>query len=42
VEGLEVTGSWLAGTGLASVVPDAGKAAERIRALRWNTLTDKE
>ena len=39
VEGLEVTGSWLTGTGLASVVPDARKAAERIRALRWKTLT---
>lgn len=39
VDGLEVTGSWLTGTGLASVVPDARKAAERIRALRWNTLT---
>ena len=42
VEGLEVTGSWLTGTGLASVVPDARKAAERIRALRWKTLTDKD
>lgn len=41
VEGLEVTGSWLAGTGLASVVPDAGQAAERIRALRWKSLTEK-
>jgi oxygen-dependent protoporphyrinogen oxidase len=38
VEGLEVTGSWLAGTGLASVVPDARQAAERTRALRWNAL----
>jgi oxygen-dependent protoporphyrinogen oxidase len=42
VEGLEVTGSWIAGTGLASVVPDARKAAERIRALRWKMLTDKD
>ncbi|MHA7984671.1 protoporphyrinogen/coproporphyrinogen oxidase [Rathayibacter sp. CAU 1779] len=40
VNGLEVTGSWLTGTGLASVVPDARKAAEHIRALRWKTLTD--
>ncbi|NNC12674.1 NAD(P)-binding protein [Planctomonas sp. JC2975] len=40
VDGLEVTGSWLTGTGLASVVPDARKAAERVRALRWKTLTD--
>ncbi|GAB3794678.1 hypothetical protein GCM10028798_01860 [Humibacter antri] len=39
VDGIEVTGSWLTGTGLASVVPDARKAAERIRALRWKTLT---
>ncbi|AAT88191.1 protoporphyrinogen oxidase [Leifsonia xyli subsp. xyli str. CTCB07] len=31
VEGLEVTGSWLTGTGLASVVPDARQAAERAR-----------
>ncbi|HWD63184.1 MAG TPA: protoporphyrinogen oxidase [Humibacter sp.] len=42
VDGLEVTGSWIAGTGLASVVPDARKAAERIRALRWKMLTDKD
>jgi len=42
VDGLEVTGSWLSGTGLASVVPDARRAAERIRALRWKTLTDKD
>jgi oxygen-dependent protoporphyrinogen oxidase len=41
VEGLEVTGSWLTGTGLASVVPDSRQAAERVRALRWKTLTDK-
>ena len=41
VEGLEVTGSWLAGTGLASVVPDSRKAAERLRALRWKALTEK-
>ncbi|WP_243061654.1 NAD(P)/FAD-dependent oxidoreductase [Humibacter sp. RRB41] len=42
VDGLEVTGSWITGTGLASVVPDARKAAERIRALRWKMLTDKD
>ncbi|TDW30277.1 protoporphyrinogen/coproporphyrinogen oxidase [Cryobacterium psychrophilum] len=29
--GLEVTGAWLAGTGLASVIPDALAAAGRIR-----------
>ncbi|GAA1800977.1 protoporphyrinogen oxidase [Agromyces neolithicus] len=29
--GLEVTGSWVAGTGLASVVPHAHEAAHRIR-----------
>jgi len=29
--GLEVTGAWLAGTGLASVIPDALAAASRIR-----------
>ncbi|SFR68124.1 oxygen-dependent protoporphyrinogen oxidase [Agromyces sp. CF514] len=31
--GIEVTGSWVAGTGLASVVPDAIAAAGRIRHL---------
>jgi len=40
VDGLEVTGSWITGTGLASVVPDARKAAERVRALRWKMLTE--
>ncbi|WP_331712807.1 protoporphyrinogen/coproporphyrinogen oxidase [Leifsonia sp. 21MFCrub1.1] len=39
VEGLEVTGSWLTGTGLASVIPDARRAAERARGLRWKALT---
>lgn len=29
--GLEVTGGWLAGTGLASVIPDAQEAASRTR-----------
>ena len=29
--GLELTGAWLAGTGLASVIPDALAAAARIR-----------
>ncbi|SEH60727.1 oxygen-dependent protoporphyrinogen oxidase [Leifsonia sp. CL147] len=40
VEGLEVTGSWLTGTGLASVIPDARRAAERARGLRWKGLTE--
>ncbi|MGO4594610.1 protoporphyrinogen oxidase [Leifsonia sp. 2TAF2] len=40
VEGLEVTGSWLTGTGLASVIPDARRTAERVRGLRWKALTD--
>jgi len=40
VEGLEVTGSWLTGTGLASVIPDARRTAERLRGLRWKSLTD--
>ncbi|WP_374008762.1 NAD(P)/FAD-dependent oxidoreductase [Leifsonia sp. LS-T14] len=40
VEGLEVTGSWLTGTGLASVIPDARRTAERVRGLRWKSLTD--
>jgi protoporphyrinogen/coproporphyrinogen III oxidase len=31
IAGLEVTGAWLAGTGLASVIPDARGAASRIR-----------
>jgi oxygen-dependent protoporphyrinogen oxidase len=38
-DGIEVTGTWLAGTGLASVVPDAREAATRLRALRWRKLT---
>jgi oxygen-dependent protoporphyrinogen oxidase len=29
--GIEATGSWVAGTGLASVVPHAHEAARRIR-----------
>ncbi|WP_310132927.1 protoporphyrinogen oxidase [Leifsonia shinshuensis] len=40
VEGLEVTGSWLTGTGLASVIPDARRTAERARGLRWKALTE--
>jgi oxygen-dependent protoporphyrinogen oxidase len=40
VEGLEVTGSWLTGTGLASVVPDAREVATRARGLRWRALTE--
>jgi oxygen-dependent protoporphyrinogen oxidase len=39
VEGLEVTGCWLTGTGLASVIPDARRTAERVRGLRWKALT---
>ncbi|MGO4690520.1 protoporphyrinogen/coproporphyrinogen oxidase [Glaciibacter sp. 2TAF33] len=31
IDGLEVTGAWLAGTGLASVIPDARGAASRTR-----------
>jgi len=31
IDGIDVTGAWLAGTGLASVVPDAREAAGRIR-----------
>ncbi len=40
IEGVEVTGSWLTGTGLASVIPDARRVAERARGLRWKSLTD--
>ncbi|MFF1635441.1 protoporphyrinogen/coproporphyrinogen oxidase [Leifsonia sp. NPDC058248] len=40
VDGLEVTGSWLTGTGLASVIPDAREAATRTRGLRWRALTE--
>ncbi|GAA4170090.1 protoporphyrinogen oxidase [Gryllotalpicola koreensis] len=40
VPGLEVTGGWVAGTGLASVIPHAREAAARIRGLRWRKLTD--
>ncbi|AYG03669.1 protoporphyrinogen oxidase [Gryllotalpicola protaetiae] len=42
VPGLEVTGSWVAGTGLASVIPHAREAAARIRGLRWRKLTDAD
>ena len=42
VDSLEAAGAWLTGTGLASVVPDASKAAERIRAVRWKLLTDMD
>jgi oxygen-dependent protoporphyrinogen oxidase len=38
-EGLDIAGTWLAGTGLASVVPDARSAATRLRGLRWRKLT---
>ena len=38
--GLEVTGSWVAGTGLASVVPHAIEAAARIRHLVVNPGAD--
>ena len=37
--GVEVTGGWIAGTGLASVIPHAREAAARIRGLRWRKLT---
>ncbi|MFF1571550.1 protoporphyrinogen oxidase [Leifsonia sp. NPDC058292] len=40
IVGLEATGSWLTGTGLASVVPDAREAAARARGLRWKALTE--
>ena len=40
VQGLDATGSWLTGTGLASVIPDARRTAERIRGLRWGKLTE--
>jgi oxygen-dependent protoporphyrinogen oxidase len=39
IDGLEVCGAWLTGTGLASVVPDTREAARRIRGLRWKALT---
>jgi Protoporphyrinogen oxidase len=42
VPGLEATGSWLCGTGIASVVPDARGAAALIRGLRWSLLTEKD
>jgi oxygen-dependent protoporphyrinogen oxidase len=42
VEGLEVSGSWLAGTGLSSTIPDAKEAAARVRGLRWKSLTEKD
>ena len=39
--GVEVTGGWVAGTGLASVIPHAREAAARLRGLRWRKLTDQ-
>ncbi|MCL2515804.1 MAG: FAD-dependent oxidoreductase [Microbacteriaceae bacterium] len=42
VPGLEATGGWIAGTGLASVVPHAREAAARLRGLRWRKLTETE
>jgi oxygen-dependent protoporphyrinogen oxidase len=42
IAGLELTGSWLCGTGLAAVVPDAMEAASRVRGLRWKLLTEKD
>jgi oxygen-dependent protoporphyrinogen oxidase len=42
VPGVEVTGSWIAGTGLASVIPHAKEAAARLRGLRWRKLTETE
>ncbi|MCX7522659.1 protoporphyrinogen oxidase [Microbacterium sp. STN6] len=41
LEGIEVTGAWLTGTGLAQVVPDSIQAARRIRGLRWRALTQE-
>ncbi len=41
-EAVEVTGSWIAGTGLASVIPHARDAAARLRALRWRSLTESD
>ncbi|MFC4244100.1 protoporphyrinogen oxidase [Gryllotalpicola reticulitermitis] len=38
--GLEVTGGWIAGTGMASVIPHAREAAARLRGLRWRKLTE--
>jgi oxygen-dependent protoporphyrinogen oxidase len=36
IDGLAVVGAWLAGTGLAQVIPDAKKEADRLRrALLW-------
>jgi oxygen-dependent protoporphyrinogen oxidase len=40
--GLEVTGGWIAGTGLASVIPHAREAAARLRGIRWRKLTDTD
>lgn len=40
VDGLEVTGAWLTGTGLASVVPAAREAARAVRGLRWRELSE--
>lgn len=39
-EHVEATGSWVAGTGLASVIPHARDAAARIRAIRWRQLSE--
>jgi oxygen-dependent protoporphyrinogen oxidase len=42
VDGLEVTGAWLTGTGLASVVPNAREASRAVRGLRWRELAGKD
>lgn len=39
---LEVVGAWIAGTGLAQVVPDARDAALRIRRERFGPLVDED
>lgn len=42
VDGLEIAGSWVAGTGLASVVPDAKEVAKRVRRQRWKRVTGED
>ncbi|WP_022882408.1 protoporphyrinogen oxidase [Gryllotalpicola ginsengisoli] len=39
-DAIEVTGGWVAGTGMASVIPHAKEAAARLRGLRWRSLTE--
>ncbi|PFG29495.1 protoporphyrinogen oxidase [Paramicrobacterium agarici] len=42
IPGLDITGAWLSGTGLASVIPDAASAAGRVRRRIISEVLDGE